>query len=226
MNKMSEKEFANKYCGKCGTQRCEGVGTEFADGCNYYLKYVLGLEFYTEEDDKETCVKIEHIAKDINASHEENINRLKEMIKGGLPKEEILDLLYTEDEYREAGESLVSENTDLEEYINWKYRGKKDTIYSDDPYIRNKHMLEKELEHMNSLPPEQAQEEARRRLQRIGLLDKSGRSREEAVKTAKEQMEKEKAEMESYELLYKDMPISKEEVYADLEESRKNVANK
>lgn len=28
MNRMSEKEFANKYCSKCGTQRCEGVGTE------------------------------------------------------------------------------------------------------------------------------------------------------------------------------------------------------
>lgn len=134
MNRMSEKEFANKYCGKCGTQWCEGAGTEFADGCNYYLKYVLGLEFYTEDDDKEICVKIERIVKDANASYEENINRL----------------------------------------------------------------------------------------QRIGLLDKSGRSREEAVKAAKEQMEKgKKAEMESYELIYKDMPISMEEVYADLEESRK-----
>lgn len=30
-----------------------------------------------------------------------------------------------------------------------------------------------------------------------------------------------KAEMESYELIYKDMPITKEEIYADLEESRK-----
>lgn len=196
MNKMSEKEFANKYCGNCGTQRCEGVGTEFADGCTYYLKYVLGLEFYTEDEDKEICVKIERIVKDANASYEENINSLKTMIKGGLSKEEMLNLLYTEDEYRKAGERLVIENTDLEEYIDWKYRGKKDTIYSDDPYIRNKHMLEKELEHMNSLPPEQAQEEARRRLQRIGLLDKSGRSREEAVKVAKEQMEKVKKQDE------------------------------
>jgi len=156
----------------------------------------LGLEFYTEDDDKELCVKNERINKDINASHEENINRLKAMIKGGLSKEEMLNLLYTEDEYREAGERLVIENTDLEEYIDWKYRGKKDTMYSDNAYIREKCMYEKETEWWNSLSPEQAQEEARRRLQRIGLLDKNGRSREEAVKVAKEQMEKEKKQDE------------------------------
>ena len=32
-NKLSEDEFINKYCRKCGSQRCEGIGTESFEGC-------------------------------------------------------------------------------------------------------------------------------------------------------------------------------------------------
>lgn len=40
ITKLSEQEFLDKFCYKCGTQRCEGIGTEWFDGCQYkrYLK--------------------------------------------------------------------------------------------------------------------------------------------------------------------------------------------
>ena len=33
--KLSAEEFIKKYCSNCGTQRCEGVGTEWFEGCMY-----------------------------------------------------------------------------------------------------------------------------------------------------------------------------------------------
>ena len=30
---MNEKQFIEKYCYGCGTQRCEGPGTEWFEGC-------------------------------------------------------------------------------------------------------------------------------------------------------------------------------------------------
>lgn len=44
INKLSEKEFYEKYCQMCGSQRCEGIGTEWFDGCAHRYK----LENYTE----------------------------------------------------------------------------------------------------------------------------------------------------------------------------------
>ena len=32
---MNDKEFIEKYCHNCGTQRCEGIGTEWFEGCQY-----------------------------------------------------------------------------------------------------------------------------------------------------------------------------------------------
>ena len=32
---MTEKQFVETYCHNCGTQRCEGVGTEWFEGCKY-----------------------------------------------------------------------------------------------------------------------------------------------------------------------------------------------
>lgn len=32
---MNDKEFIEKYCHNCGTQRCEGIGTEWFEGCRY-----------------------------------------------------------------------------------------------------------------------------------------------------------------------------------------------
>ena len=32
---MTEKKFIETYCHKCGTQRCEGTGTEWFEGCPY-----------------------------------------------------------------------------------------------------------------------------------------------------------------------------------------------
>ena len=33
--KLTEQEFIHKYCYPCGTQRCEGIGTEWFNGCLY-----------------------------------------------------------------------------------------------------------------------------------------------------------------------------------------------
>lgn len=33
--KLSAKEFYEKYCLLCGSQRCEGIGTVWFDGCRY-----------------------------------------------------------------------------------------------------------------------------------------------------------------------------------------------
>lgn len=30
---LTEKEFIEKYCHNCGSQRCEGIGTEWFEGC-------------------------------------------------------------------------------------------------------------------------------------------------------------------------------------------------
>lgn len=32
---MNEQKFIETYCHKCGTQRCEGIGTEWFEGCPY-----------------------------------------------------------------------------------------------------------------------------------------------------------------------------------------------
>lgn len=36
---MNNKQFIEKYCYNCGTQRCEGIGTEWFDGCRYKLEH-------------------------------------------------------------------------------------------------------------------------------------------------------------------------------------------
>lgn len=33
--KLQEKEFVEQFCMNCGSQRCEGIGTEWFDGCGY-----------------------------------------------------------------------------------------------------------------------------------------------------------------------------------------------
>lgn len=42
--KLSEKEFVKKYCHNCGSQRCEGIGTDWFDGCQHRHE----LENYSE----------------------------------------------------------------------------------------------------------------------------------------------------------------------------------
>lgn len=32
---MNDKDFEQTYCSNCGTQRCEGIGTEWFEGCKY-----------------------------------------------------------------------------------------------------------------------------------------------------------------------------------------------
>lgn len=34
-NILTEDEFRDKYCKMCGTQRCEGIGTDWFDGCGH-----------------------------------------------------------------------------------------------------------------------------------------------------------------------------------------------
>lgn len=32
---MNDKQFIETYCNNCGSQRCEGFGTEWFEGCKY-----------------------------------------------------------------------------------------------------------------------------------------------------------------------------------------------
>ena len=32
---LTVEEFVAKYCHNCGSQRCEGIGTEWFDGCRF-----------------------------------------------------------------------------------------------------------------------------------------------------------------------------------------------
>lgn len=44
--KMNESEFIEEYCLCCGTQRCEGIGTIWFDGCPYRFE----LKGYEDEN--------------------------------------------------------------------------------------------------------------------------------------------------------------------------------
>lgn len=35
IEKLSQEEFYEQYCCNCGSQRCEGIGTEWFDGCQF-----------------------------------------------------------------------------------------------------------------------------------------------------------------------------------------------
>lgn len=63
---MNKKEFEEKYCIPCGTQRCEGVDSVYAEGCYHYGREFLGKEycprchsnslyFRTRDDGKNQC---------------------------------------------------------------------------------------------------------------------------------------------------------------------------
>lgn len=34
-NQITAEEFVKTYCHNCGSQRCEGIGTEWFDGCKF-----------------------------------------------------------------------------------------------------------------------------------------------------------------------------------------------
>ena len=36
---MNKEEFEETYCKKCGSQRCEGIDTEWGEGCQFYSEY-------------------------------------------------------------------------------------------------------------------------------------------------------------------------------------------
>ena len=39
LDMVRKEEFIEKYCRTCGTQRCEGVDTEWAEGCVHYREH-------------------------------------------------------------------------------------------------------------------------------------------------------------------------------------------
>lgn len=45
IDKLTKEEFYSKHCQLCGSQRCEGIGTDWFDGC----KYRYELENYITE---------------------------------------------------------------------------------------------------------------------------------------------------------------------------------
>lgn len=46
ITKLTEKEFYEKYCQMCGSQRCEGMGTDWFDGCRHRYE----LEGYIDNE--------------------------------------------------------------------------------------------------------------------------------------------------------------------------------
>lgn len=39
--KLNEEDFVNTYCNNCGSQRCEGIGTPWFEGCKHKQKLYL-----------------------------------------------------------------------------------------------------------------------------------------------------------------------------------------
>ena len=50
---MNDKQFTETYCLSCGTQRCEGPGTEWFEGCKYKQNH----------DSYDAATEIEHLNK-------------------------------------------------------------------------------------------------------------------------------------------------------------------
>lgn len=46
---LSKEEFIKKYCQCCGSQRCEGIGTEWFEGCQHKDELIQ-----TEENQNES----------------------------------------------------------------------------------------------------------------------------------------------------------------------------
>ena len=64
---MNDKQFESTYCSNCGSQRCEGIGTEWFEGCKYRWNH----------DSYDAATEIERLNKQImNMAAELNgINR-------------------------------------------------------------------------------------------------------------------------------------------------------
>ena len=52
---MTNKQFVEKYCRNCGSQRCEGIGTEWFEGCRYRWNH----------DDYDAATEIEKLNKQV-----------------------------------------------------------------------------------------------------------------------------------------------------------------
>lgn len=47
MEKLTKEEFYKKHCCMCGSQRCEGMDSDWFDGCQHRYE----LENYTDTND-------------------------------------------------------------------------------------------------------------------------------------------------------------------------------
>lgn len=103
---MNKEQFIKTYCHNCGTQRCEGIDTEWFDGCKY--KWNLDsmdaaaeierlekqiLEMSTKltqiyKNEGRSCSK-EFTAKDLSMSEESPNKRYGRWIKSEIEKAEI-----------------------------------------------------------------------------------------------------------------------------------------
>ena len=63
---MNDKQFIETYCRNCGTQRCEGIGTEWFEGCPYRWNH----------DSYDAATEIEQLNKKI-------MDMAKKMVEGG-----------------------------------------------------------------------------------------------------------------------------------------------
>ena len=77
---------------------------------NYYVKNISLNEMFAYNDKSRNIVGKEDIVKEENEKilKEENIKRIVKMISKGYSKEEVLELDYTEEEYKEAEKELLA----------------------------------------------------------------------------------------------------------------------
>ena len=59
-NKLTVEEFVEKHCHGCGSQRCEGIGTEWFEGCQLRFE----LNHYSDEINPLLCQLINRACED------------------------------------------------------------------------------------------------------------------------------------------------------------------
>ena len=85
---MDDKQFIETYCNNCGSQRCEGIGTEWFKGCKYRWNH----------DSYDATTKTERL-------NDKLMRKMAASTNGKISEEELAKLCY-EDIWLEPEEAL------------------------------------------------------------------------------------------------------------------------
>ena len=84
---MNDEKFIETYCHNCGSQRCEGIGTEWFEGCKYKWNHdnydsAAEIERLTRELDDTICMNEMYIEKvKQNSELQKKVDKLKHVVK-------------------------------------------------------------------------------------------------------------------------------------------------